>query len=170
MSVRDWTTSSAKYGAAFVLGAASLGGLAWSLDRRPAAVVQFAPREVKTEVAAVQAPVVATPKVVESPPAALVAAVPLAGESEPKPEAAKSAEPVQDAKSPPLTVAGHTVNLNTATQAELELLPGIGPALAKRILEFRGANGKFSTVEQLDKVKGIGPRTLEKLRPLVSVE
>jgi competence protein ComEA len=63
-----------------------------------------------------------------------------------------------------------TINLNTATAAELELLPGIGPALAARIIEYRRESGGFRSVDELDKVKGIGPRTLEKVRHLVSVD
>lgn len=73
---------------------------------------------------------------------------------------------------PPAAVSAspHRINLNTATQAELELLPGIGPAMAKRIMEYRASHGNFKTIDQLDNVKGIGPRTLTKLRPLVSVD
>lgn len=55
------------------------------------------------------------------------------------------------------------VNLNTASQAEIESLPGVGPALAQRIIEGR----PYQTLEQLDMVKGIGPKMLERLRPLV---
>lgn len=61
------------------------------------------------------------------------------------------------------------INLNSATGAELELLPGVGPALAGRIIEHRRANGPFRSVTDLDKVRGIGPRMLEKLAPLVRV-
>jgi competence ComEA-like helix-hairpin-helix protein len=61
------------------------------------------------------------------------------------------------------------INLNTATAAELELLPSVGPAVAQRIIEHRAAHGPFKRVEDLDNVKGIGPRTLDKLRDLVAV-
>lgn len=59
------------------------------------------------------------------------------------------------------------VNINTASAAELELLPGIGPALAQRILDYRTAHGPFRSLADLDRVKGIGPRTLERLRPKI---
>jgi competence protein ComEA len=66
--------------------------------------------------------------------------------------------------------AGGLLNVNTATQAELELLPGIGPALASRIVEYRTAKGPFRSMSDLDAVSGIGPKMLEKLKPLVRFE
>ncbi len=57
------------------------------------------------------------------------------------------------------------VNINTATAAELELLPGVGPAKARAILEARRENGGFESVDELEEVKGIGPAALERLRP-----
>ncbi|MGQ0628084.1 MAG: ComEA family DNA-binding protein [Phycisphaerales bacterium] len=72
------------------------------------------------------------------------------------------------AKVPPPTIAA-LIDLNSANQAELESLPGIGPALATRIMEDRRINGAYRTVEQLDRVRGIGPKMMEKLRPLVRV-
>lgn len=59
------------------------------------------------------------------------------------------------------------VDVNRATADELAALPGIGPALARRIVDWRGENGTFSRVDDLEKVPGIGPATLERLRPLV---
>ncbi len=60
------------------------------------------------------------------------------------------------------------VNVNTASAAELQFLPRVGPALAGRILEFREANGPFETVDELVAVKGIGDTSLEHLRPFVT--
>ena len=60
------------------------------------------------------------------------------------------------------------LDLNCATPAELERLPGIGPELARRILEARAARGSFRSPEELIEVRGIGPATLERLAPLVS--
>lgn len=62
------------------------------------------------------------------------------------------------------------INLNTASAAQLELLPGVGPAMAARIIEHRATHGPFRTIQDLDAVKGIGPRTIEKLRGLVTLE
>lgn len=62
-----------------------------------------------------------------------------------------------------------TVNINRATAAELETLPGIGPALAARIVDWRTANGGFKSVDDLDAVTGIGTKMLERIRALVSV-
>ncbi len=61
------------------------------------------------------------------------------------------------------------INVNTATADELQRLPGIGPVTAQAILASR-ASAPFQTVNDLDKVRGIGPKTLEKLRPFVVVK
>lgn len=62
------------------------------------------------------------------------------------------------------------VNLNTATEPELDRLPGIGPSLAKEIIAYREAHGAFARVEDLLLVPGIGPAKLASLRDLVSVD
>lgn len=61
------------------------------------------------------------------------------------------------------------VNLNTADLAALETLPGVGPAIAQHILDWREQNGAFTSVADLVAVSGIGEKTLETLRPLVTV-
>ena len=64
---------------------------------------------------------------------------------------------------------GAPVDLNTATLEQLDGLPGIGPVLAQRILDWRTAHGRFSVVDELGEVSGIGEATLADLRPLVTV-
>jgi competence protein ComEA len=62
------------------------------------------------------------------------------------------------------------INVNTASAEELETLPGIGPAFAQRIIDYRIEHGAFATVEQLTEVKGIGPATLDKIEHLITVD
>jgi competence protein ComEA len=61
------------------------------------------------------------------------------------------------------------VNLNTATQEQLETLNGVGPAKAQAIIEYRKKNGNFKTVDDLNNVPGIGDKTLAKLKPELTV-
>jgi competence protein ComEA len=67
-------------------------------------------------------------------------------------------------RAPPLT-AKFQVDVNRAEWPELIQLPGIGPTLAQRLVEEREANGAFRELEDLSRVGGIGPRTLERIRP-----
>lgn len=106
--------------------------------------------------------------------------IPKVGKSE---EVAKVAVPYQGggsnayrAKPTPLSgssegasTSGGMVSLNSANQAQLESLPGIGPATAKKILDYRQAHGGFSSIEELMSVKGIGPKKLEAVRKLVKL-
>ena len=64
----------------------------------------------------------------------------------------------------------YPINVNEADQATLELLPGIGPSYAKRIIEYREASGGFDSISELLKIKGIGEKRLAKIRPLISVD
>ncbi|MBM3750585.1 MAG: helix-hairpin-helix domain-containing protein [Acidimicrobiia bacterium] len=90
--------------------------------------------------------------------AVITAAAPVASAQESSRQAARPA--VSDAA---------PINLNTATATELEKLPGVGPATALRIVEFRTKNGAFKKVEDLMSVRGIGEKTFLTLKPLVSV-
>ena len=65
--------------------------------------------------------------------------------------------------------ADGTVHLNTADLEQLQTLPRVGPALAQRILDWRTANGPFTSIEQLLEVSGIGPKTLEQIREHATV-
>ena len=61
------------------------------------------------------------------------------------------------------------VNLNSASESELETLPGIGPSTAEKIISYRVANGSFSSIDELQDVSGIGAKKLEAIRDLVCV-
>lgn len=67
------------------------------------------------------------------------------------------------------TVSTGIVNINTASEAELETLPGIGPTMAQRIVSDRKANGAYKTVDDLKRVSGIGDRKFESLSGLICV-
>jgi competence protein ComEA len=78
----------------------------------------------------------------------------------------------QEPKEPKMAPAAHAaaaVNLNTATAAQLEALPGIGKATAERIVEYRQKSGGFKKVEDLMNVRGIGEKNFLKLKPLITV-
>ncbi|WP_447602786.1 ComEA family DNA-binding protein [Nitrospira sp. Nam80] len=80
--------------------------------------------------------------------------------------------PVRTASSqlqPRRSAAQPVVDMNHATLRELDQLPGIGQALAERVVEYRRSHGPFAAVEDLLLVKGIGPKKLERLRGLVRV-
>lgn len=62
------------------------------------------------------------------------------------------------------------VNINTATQSELEAVKGLGPSKAKAIIMYREANGGFKTLDELDNVKGFGKASIEKLQGELTVE
>lgn len=82
------------------------------------------------------------------------------------PAIVRNATPVDSAT--PAPGAAPALDLNRAGPAELDRLPGIGPVLAARIVEHRRRHGRFRSVEELRAVRGVGPRMLERLRPLVT--
>jgi len=61
------------------------------------------------------------------------------------------------------------VNINTATQEELESLPNVGPVKAKAIIDYRKTNGNFKTIDDVKNVKGVGDKTFDKLKSQLSV-
>jgi competence protein ComEA len=83
------------------------------------------------------------------------------------PMAAATQTPAQDTTAKP--AVSSLINLNSANAAELEKLPGVGPAMATRILEYRQKSGGFKKIEELMNVKGIGEKSFLKLKPLVTV-
>ena len=64
---------------------------------------------------------------------------------------------------------GETLELNAASATDLELLPGVGPKLAERIVAERTRRGGYRSVDELSAVKGVGPHTLARLRPWLRV-
>ena len=61
------------------------------------------------------------------------------------------------------------VNINTADATALDSLPGIGPAYSQRIIDYRTQNGKFKSIDEIKNIKGIGDKTFEKLRDLITI-
>ncbi|MFC5703704.1 ComEA family DNA-binding protein [Cohnella faecalis] len=90
--------------------------------------------------------------------------------SSPEPSHNSSA-PAASPSPEPLRIADQAgkLDLNSATLAELDELPGIGPAKAKAIADYRDKRGKFKSVDELSSIKGIGTKLMEKIRPLVFV-
>lgn len=82
----------------------------------------------------------------------------------PTPRAATPGQPIANPAGPP-----SPIDINRAVAAELDSLPGIGPKLAERIIEYRDSNGPFTAVDDLAEVRGISERMVEILRPLVTV-
>ncbi|CAN5744275.1 hypothetical protein BH11PLA1_BH11PLA1_07070 [soil metagenome] len=156
---RDWAGGPAKWFAVFVLGVAAVVGMTWAAVRRPVRV-----EVVRGERGRVAEAVKGAPEMVN------------AGEGEGgrrEPQAGTSLLPAGGTPAPlqpAAPVLTGTMDINRATAAELELLPGIGPALAARIIEDRAKNGAYKTTAQLDRVAGIGPKKLAKILPLIRVE
>lgn len=109
-----------------------------------------------------------------APLSATSAPAPLAATSAPAATpAAPTAGPGSPASTPTPTEApagNQKININTASVAELDTLPGIGPAIAQRIIDYRTAHGPFNKIEDLMNVKGIGQATFDKLKDLVTVD
>nr|WP_225432867.1 helix-hairpin-helix domain-containing protein [Bifidobacterium sp. SMB2] len=93
----------------------------------------------------------------------------------PAPSQSPSPTPTVPSSSPSISSGGPSSNasglidLNTATAEQLDTINGIGPVTAQRILDHRARNGRFTSVDELLDVQGIGSKTLEKIRPYVTV-
>ena len=101
--------------------------------------------------------------------------VPIEGEDNPPPPIqggsdTPKADESQQNPGQTQSASGGVINLNTATLDQLDTLPGIGPAIAKRILEHRDSIGGFTTIDQITQVSGIGESTFAKIKEQITVE
>jgi len=69
----------------------------------------------------------------------------------------------------PIELSAEIININTATKEELLTLPKIGPVTAERIIRFREDFGQFQSLEDILKVKGIGPKTFDRIKPFITI-
>lgn len=83
--------------------------------------------------------------------------------------AATNSDPTTSATDVTPSVSAGLVNINTGSAADLDKLPGIGAVKAQAIIDYRTQNGPFVTVDDLEKVKGIGPTTVQKLKSLITL-
>lgn len=81
----------------------------------------------------------------------------------------KSEGTVAGASTESSTEVSGIININSASLEELDVLPGIGPAYAQKIIDYREANGGFKTIDEIQNVKGIGPKTFEKMKDQITV-
>ena len=143
-----------------------------------ATALASSPAAAQTAKPAMPAPAAKTSKPAEAgktakpakPRPAAKAATPTPAQAE---KAAKPATKTRTAK-PAAAAKAHAtalspVNLNAASAAQLQTLPGIGPSAAQRIVDYRQKNGAFKKIEELMNVKGIGEKSFLKLKPLITV-
>jgi comEA protein len=154
----------------FLVGTA---GISFSADQQapaqpaPPAAQQQQAQPQPAPAPAVQQPAPAQPAPPAAPPAAAPAA-PAAPKEMKKEE--KAAAPAKVTKKAKAAETAAPVNINTATEKELQKLPGVGKVLSKRIVEYRTKNGPFSAPEDLMKVKGITKKKFEALKSRITVQ
>lgn len=152
----DWTAGPAKWAAAMALGTLGVGGLAYAIiknvpPRLPAPATNLSIHGER-------------PRPLSTP-----TGVPANDPSEGSPSS--GAERAQTTRATPTTTGfAQTIRINRATAEELDLLPGIGPAKAAAIIESREQDGPFTSVKDLERVSGIGPKTAEQIGPYLSFE
>lgn len=190
--MNDWIERNRGYIIVLLLSLILNGGLVLLLLRPPASEIKIVPRTPtppKTTVRVFVSGSVVAPDVYELPIDSLVQdAIQAAGGHAPEADLhqinlarqvkdqeqifvpCRAAEPDPSEGAPPVPVATPgKINLNTATAADLESLPNIGPALAQQIIEYRAENGSFSSPEDIKKVHGIGDTTYERIKDRIMV-
>jgi len=170
---------------ALVIGMALAWAITLTARQPPGQPIQLLPPPTPPPLVVHVACAVMAPGVYALPPGSRVAdAIQAAGGMAPEAagEALNLAAPLEDGQyvcvpfrgTPTADPANHAppaaqrLNINTADEAQLEALPGIGPTLARRIVAYRETHGPFATVDDLLAVSGIGPTLLDKLRPWIT--
>jgi competence protein ComEA len=91
-------------------------------------------------------------------------------QGEPTPILPASSSRSSSARTPTAAMPTGKININTATLAELDMLPGVGAAIAQRIIDYRTQNGDFKKLDDLKKVRGIGDALFNQIKDLITIE
>ncbi len=126
-------------------------------------ILSFTPQETKALIFLVAALLVGTGLTLykRTHPQFAPELVPLGREAVVSTNAQEQSDPVADAR---------LLNINQATAEELQLLPGLGPSLSRRVVSYREAHGGYAKIEDIMQVDGIGPKTFQRIRDCISVD